>query len=184
MRIQASEIQEALKQGLNWVLIDVRTPVEYEEKRIAGSRSMPLSEIDPKVLSEIKRDSGRCVLLCLSGKRSNQAYEQCREVLGEEFDVLEGGIESWEAAGFPLERATKSRISLMRQVQIVIGLSVAVSAALAMTVDLRFLWVPFLMGCGLTFAGLTGWCGLALLLAKMPWNRVEARACTGNSCCL
>jgi hypothetical protein len=35
------------------------------------------------------------------------------------------------------------------------------------------------MGCGLLFAGLTGMCGLALLLAKMPWNR--AQSC--GSCC-
>ena len=27
------------------------------------------------------------------------------------------------------------------------------------------------VGAGLTFAGLTDWCGMAMLLAKMPWNQ-------------
>jgi len=27
------------------------------------------------------------------------------------------------------------------------------------------------VGAGLLFAGLTDWCGMAMLLAKMPWNR-------------
>lgn len=35
--------------------------------------------------------------------------------------------------------------------------------------------IPLVAGCGRLFAGLTGFCGLALLLAKMPWNK------TGNS---
>ncbi|MCD8500103.1 MAG: DUF2892 domain-containing protein [Gammaproteobacteria bacterium] len=27
------------------------------------------------------------------------------------------------------------------------------------------------VGLGLMFAGITGWCGMAKLLAKMPWNQ-------------
>ena len=31
------------------------------------------------------------------------------------------------------------------------------------------------VGAGLTVAGTTGWCGMARLLAVMPWNRRAAR---------
>ena len=34
-----------------------------------------------------------------------------------------------------------------------------------------FLVVPGFVGCGLIVAGVTDWCGMGLLLAKMPWNR-------------
>jgi len=41
-----------------------------------------------------------------------------------------------------------------------------------MTVNPLFALIPAFTGLGLTLAGATGWCGLALLLGKMPWNRV------------
>jgi hypothetical protein len=47
---------------------------------------------------------------------------------------------------------------------------------LALTVNHYFVLIPLVLGCGLLFAGLTGFCGLALLLAKMPWNKTA----TGN----
>ncbi|MGE0851286.1 MAG: DUF2892 domain-containing protein [Hyphomicrobiaceae bacterium] len=34
-----------------------------------------------------------------------------------------------------------------------------------------FYGLAALVGAGLTFAGVSGWCGMAKLLALMPWNR-------------
>ena len=39
-----------------------------------------------------------------------------------------------------------------------------------------------LLGAGLTLAGSTGWCGLAILLSKMPWNKVQCGGCKVTSC--
>jgi hypothetical protein len=44
-----------------------------------------------------------------------------------------------------------------------------------------FALIPLVTGCGLLFAGLTGFCGLALLLAKMPWNKTST--CSSAACC-
>jgi hypothetical protein len=63
-------------------------------------------------------------------------------------------------------------LPLMRQVQITVGFVSAMGAALALIINPWFAVIPLLAGCGLLFAGLTGFCGLALLLAKMPWNRI------------
>ena len=73
--------------------------------------------------------------------------------------------------GLPVERGESKVLPLMRQVQIVVGFLSATGAALALGVNVRFAIIPLLTGCGLLFAGLTGTCGMALLLAKMPWNR-------------
>jgi hypothetical protein len=62
-------------------------------------------------------------------------------------------------------------------VQIVVGSLSAAGALLALTVNPLFALLPLVIGSGLLFAGLTGFCGLALLLAKMPWNQTAA----GNS---
>ena len=64
----------------------------------------------------------------------------------------------------------------MRQVQLVIGLLALLGSILALTVNKNLAIIPALLGAGLTIAGLTGWCGLAVLLSKMPWNRVECGA--------
>jgi hypothetical protein len=61
----------------------------------------------------------------------------------------------------------------MRQVQIVVGSLSAAGSLLALAVDSWFAVLPLFLGCGLVFAGITGKCGMALLLARMPWNRTH-----------
>lgn len=69
----------------------------------------------------------------------------------------------------------------MRQVQITVGFLTAVGALLALTVDRLFAIIPLVVGSGLLFAGLTGFCGLALVLAKMSWNKTSN--CNSTSGC-
>lgn len=45
---------------------------------------------------------------------------------------------------------------------------------LAFFISPWFALLSAFVGCGLMFAGITGWCGMAHLLAIMPWNRVAA----------
>lgn len=100
--------------------------------------------------------------------------------------MLGGGIEAWKKAGLPTVVNTGvSRISVMRQVQLVIGVSVLVGSALAWFVDPRFVAIPAFFGAGLTFAGATGTCALASLIARLPWNRVATAALSSDSasCC-
>ena len=68
----------------------------------------------------------------------------------------------------------------MRQVQIVVGSLSAIGAILAIAVNPWFALLPLILGCGLLFAGITGICGLALLLARMPWNHGQMSSC---NCC-
>jgi hypothetical protein len=94
---------------------------------------------------------------------------------------VEGGTQAWIDAGLPVDRRESRVLPLMRQVQIVVGSLSAVGAALALTVNPRFALIPLVTGCGLLFAGLTGLCGMALLLAKMPWNKTSS--VKSASCC-
>ena len=88
--------------------------------------------------------------------------------------VLEGGIDGWRACGLPTEIDRKRPIEVMRQVQLVAGGLVLLGAVLALTVAPAFIGLSAFVGAGLMFAGATGWCGMAALLARMPWNRVAA----------
>ena len=162
-------------------LVDVREPVEYAEERINGAKLIPLGQLEKRV-SEI--DQGAPVIvMCRSGKRGMEALQklQARGFTGGR--NLEGGILAWKAAGFPVDTSGKKVIPLMQQVQLTIGLGVLSGAILAITVNPNWVFLCAFCGAGLTMAGSTGWCGLAILMSKMPWNRVAGESCCSSGNC-
>lgn len=172
--LSAVELQALLARG-EACLVDVREEDEQRAERIAGADSMPLSRFDAR---RLRRKGPPPVLYCRSGRRSNEAAQALlREGWGE-VHQLSGGIESWKAAGLPVERDERAPLPLMRQVQIAIGAGVLTGCALGFLVHPGFYGLAAFFGAGLVFAGLSGTCGLALLLERMPWN---VRATTGRA---
>ena len=90
--------------------------------------------------------------------------------------IVEGGIEAWKKAGLPVVRDRSQPIEIQRQVMIAAGSLVLLGVLLGQFVPPAFYAVPALVGAGLIFAGITGWCGMAKLLALMPWNRSTTTA--------
>lgn len=92
---------------------------------------------------------------------------------GESLADLEGGLLAWEAARLPLERRSGAPLPLKRQVQISAGALVLIGVILSQTLAPGWIWLSGFVGAGLIFAGISGFCGLARLLALLPWNRVK-----------
>lgn len=155
-------------------LIDVREPVEHAEMHIPGARLIPLGELQGRA-GEISRDLP-VVIHCRSGKRGEQAVATLEGLGFSGVGNLAGGILAWKEAGLPVDRAAKKVFPLMQQVQLVIGLGILTGAALALAVDPAWVGLCAFFGAGLTLAGATGWCGLAMLLSRMPWNRVDGHS--------
>lgn len=176
MNVQATELRASLQAGNSIALIDVRTPVEHEEMHITGSTLMPLDRLDPEAVRSESEGTTQTVLICRSGKRAEQAHEKLKAAGLENLIILEGGVLGWEEAGLPLEKTERKVLPLMRQVQLTIGVFAVIGSVLALSVNKNFAAIPLFLGAGLTMAGATGWCGLAILLSKMPWNQ------TGASC--
>ena len=65
------------------------------------------------------------------------------------------------------------RLELIRQAQLVAGTMALLGATLGFFVAPGFIALAALVGIGLIHAGATGMCGMARLLALMPWNRRE-----------
>jgi rhodanese-related sulfurtransferase len=155
------------------VMIDVRTPAEFSEVRATRAKNVPLDTVRPKVLFEsgnLRKDRP-VYLICRTGARAAKAAEKFAAQGFDQAVVVEGGTEAWGAAGLPLERSASKAISLERQVRIAAGALVLTGVLLAYFVNPAFLALSAFVGAGLIFAGITGWCGMGLLLAKFPWNR-------------
>ena len=58
-----------------------------------------------------------------------------------------------------------------RQVQVIIGSVTFLTTIAGYVISSKFFIIPLLLGAGLIFSGLSGYCGLAILVAKMPWNK-------------
>ena len=156
------------------VIIDVREKDEFMAERVEGSINLPLSSLGhqaPGVLKNLK-DSSSFLLMCRSGKRAELAKQQIEALgLGCDLRVYEGGILEWKKQGKALECGGKAVLPIMRQVQLTAGALILVGTALAWFVNPLWVLLPGFVGGGLFTAGATGFCGMALLLSRMPWNR-------------
>ena len=85
--------------------------------------------------------------------------------------ILEGGLDAWKKAGLPVTLDRSQPIDIIRQVQIVAGSLVLSGVVLGALVAPGFYALSGFVGAGLLFAGISGFCGMARLLAVMPWNR-------------
>jgi rhodanese-related sulfurtransferase len=174
--ISPQELALVRSSGKKIELIDVRTPLEFREIHVDVARNVPLDRLDSKTLGAPGSGSGDGPLyvICRSGSRGKQACERL-SAAGLNVVNVEGGTLAWEAAGLPVVRGKKA-ISLERQVRIAAGFLVLVGAILAMTVHPYFAGLSAFVGAGLMFAGITDTCGMAMVLAKMPWNQVAGGA--------
>lgn len=167
--INSDTLKKWLENG-EAVVVDVREPAEHEAEKISGANLVPLAMICKKSLPQCS--DKKLVIHCRSGKRSQSA---CEKLLQEDPSLeiynLEGGISAWAASGCEVKSSGKFFLPLDRQVQLTIGLGVFVGSLLGYFVSPKFFVLSGFFGAGLTFAGLSGYCGLAILMAKMPWNK-------------
>lgn len=102
-QIAAEELQALISGGLDSdsIIVDVRTPAEFEKGAIAGAKNMPVDVI----LNQIDklRPYKKIYLYCLSGGRSQLATAQLEQtdLQADLFNVV-SGLLAWRKNGFPL----------------------------------------------------------------------------------
>jgi len=168
--IHAGELAHLLATSPDVRLLDVRTPAEYETVHIRGAYNVPLDllgEHGPEIRATVAEP---VVLICQSGQRARKAEAALRAAGMPNLHVLDGGMSAWSAAGQPVVRGAE-RLSLERQVRIASGGLAALGGLLALTVNPLFAILPAFVGSGLVFAGVTNTCGMAMMLARLPYNR-------------
>ena len=170
--LSPSEVAERLKAGTAH-LVDIREADEVAREAIAGAASAPLSTFEAVDLT-LAPDSA-VVFMCRTGQRTGANCNRlAARVAGEAF-VLEGGLDAWNAAGLATTVNHSAPLEMMRQVQIGAGSLILVGSVLGLWVHPAFWALAAFVGVGLLTAGLTGFCGMARVLALAPWNQ-KARA--------
>ena len=179
--IHPRELADLRKNGKAIEIIDVRTPMEFCEVHLESARNVPLDVLDPVAVMKARSGSADTPLyvVCRSGSRGRQACEKFLAAGFTKVVNIDGGTLACIECGLPVLRGKKT-ISLERQVRIAAGCLVLVGALFGWFVDPAFVFLSAFIGAGLVFAGVTDTCGMGLMLAKMPWNRVEDAAST---CC-
>ena len=131
-------------------LVDIRETDEYTQEFVPGSRLIPLSIIAKHPLKDADAPDKPIVFFCHSGNRTANASDLLERLAGDvQAYRLDGGISGWEKAGLPVEHIGVIGSAFWHP----------------------FFWLSAFVGAGLVFAGISGFCGLGVLLSHMPWNR-------------
>jgi rhodanese-related sulfurtransferase len=174
--IAPAEVSAVITSGRG-TLVDVRTPAEFREIHAQGAQLVPLDVLDRQAVETARgANAGPVYLLCASGIRAVNAAEKLKSAGLDDVQIVAGGTNAWAAAGLPVVRGRKT-ISIERQVRIGAGTLVLTGVLLGWFVHREFIWLSGFVGAGLVFAGVTDLCGMAILLAKAPWNRSGKEQC-------
>lgn len=149
-------------------LVDVRSAGEFRTGHLAGAVNIPAEEVEFRV-DDLATDKP-VVMVCQAGVRAEMAAERvvlCRP----DVRVLQGGVSAWEEAGNALVKSAKTRWSLERQVRLGAGVLVLAGVGLGFGVSPLGFGLAAFVGLGLTFAGMTDFCPMGVVLSKMPWNQ-------------
>lgn len=171
-KLAPAAVKEKLeKQREQICFVDVRSEDEFLSGHVPGAVCVPLDRIQSGQ-AEVPKDK-LVVLSCQAGLRSAKAkaFLQARGFTN--LVEMEGGFSAWANSGLPVNRIRKT-IPLVRQVMLTAGAFILLGTLLGLFASPGFFAIPLFFGAGLTVAGATGWCGLAILLERMPWNRVSS----------
>ncbi|WP_394284620.1 rhodanese-like domain-containing protein [Corynebacterium sp.] len=171
--IAAEDLKARLERDEHPMIIDVRTPAEFESLHIKGAYNVPLSMISEHSAEFAERFTDGVVLVCQSGARASDACQRLATAGLDSAQVLSGGTAAYENAGGDVVRGSH-RWALNRQVRLAAG-----SLVLAGFLGSRFISRPvgFLsaaVGGGLVYSAVSDSCFMAQVLSKMPWNKVES----------
>ncbi|WP_109829963.1 rhodanese-like domain-containing protein [Reichenbachiella versicolor] len=100
--ISPSELESTIVNEMDVLILDVRTPNEYNNGHIAGA--VNLNYYDKRFVDKVKKmnRSKPIYLYCRSGNRSNRAMLILKEAGFKEIYDLKGGIKAWEESGYEL----------------------------------------------------------------------------------
>jgi rhodanese-related sulfurtransferase len=156
-------------------LVDVRETSEVDALRIEGALNLPLSRL-AALIGRIDKTKP-VFILCRSGARAKTAAEKLGRLGIKDIRVVDGGLDAWTKAGKPVVRGVSRVWAMERQVRFAAGSLVLAGLILAFTAGPAWLLLSAFVGAGLAFSAVTDTCTMALILARLPWNKGSGGSC-------
>ena len=94
MIVQTITVAEFHQHMVDYEVIDVREPHEYDDGHISGVKNIPLQDFLDMISSKTFHPKKTLVIVCRSGRRSGMAVSECM-VHGIPAKNLKGGFEEW-----------------------------------------------------------------------------------------
>lgn len=102
--ISVDEAAKLLKTDTNIVVLDVRTPGEFESGHIKGATNINLNDKDFKKRVAALDKSKTYIIHCAAGGRSTKACEQIKGMKFKNMLHMNEGFNAWKEAGKPVEK--------------------------------------------------------------------------------
>lgn len=179
IKISPSSLSELLEKK-DVYLVDVREPSEYRREHIAGAVLAPLGDINPDTILTAASAAGSNVcVVCAAGGRSasaakilQDALAKCGGAYGEvRVHDLVGGMSAWRGNDMPVIEDKAAPLPIIRQVHLIASTLIIAGSVLSRVYSPKFIALPIFVGCGLFLSGSTGFCGMALILKHLPYNK-------------
>lgn len=103
LRLSPQEVVTAMNRDQAQV-IDVRNGEAFRQGHIRGSRSIPLEELSVKLNNAAKNKATQVIFVCQQGQHVPKAVAESKKHGYTNVAILQGGIQAWQSASFPLEK--------------------------------------------------------------------------------
>ena len=94
-QVSSEEAQRMMAEETGYLIVDVRTIEEYEERHILGAMNIPNESIGEEEIAQLPDKNQLIFVYCRSGRRSKEAAEKLVK-LGYKNVVEFGGIIDWK----------------------------------------------------------------------------------------
>lgn len=115
--IYPGDVAEMMKNGKDIILLDVRTPEEYEEVHLKGATLLPVQQLSQQSLNEIglgeDMKDKEIYIYCRSGSRSQTAYNIMESLGYTNIKSVAGGMIHWEEDNYPFTESGAYKGNMM-----------------------------------------------------------------------
>lgn len=145
------------------VIIDVREPMEYEDRHIPGALNFPSTKYNKDDFQSF--DGKQICLVCESGSRAKQVGKKLENDGFTNIAILEQHMQA-----IPRIRTTKGW-TIDRQFRMTLGVLLAIFLTLYF-LDIPYAFIiPLILCTGLIFTSIIDRCYMRMGIAALPWNR-------------